>query len=56
MDEAQWAAFFQLMEEVVNIELSWRQKRDLVRQQAREHGSAGALEELLGWFEDSDDE
>lgn len=45
-----WATFFELMKQVIDIEGDWRTKANLLIQKAKEHKESATLEEFLDWF------
>lgn len=48
--KAWWNDFFIKIEEIVNMEGTWREKRDTVREMVNECGGQTEFEEFIDWF------
>lgn len=56
MTEQNWEEFFALVDTIVNGNSSWEEKASAVIEKASEYNCENQFEELVGWFQNGDDD
>jgi hypothetical protein len=50
MTEQDWIKFAELLDKIINMPGTWREKQALLQAKAEEHEFEGALDEIAAWF------